>query len=160
MNKREETWKAMEEIYKRGLAKSIGVCNYTVSHMEEMKKYATIPPAVNQSEFHPFLYQEELLNYCKQNNIVFEAHSSLAQERSVDDETINNLAKKYGKSGPQLLLRWSMQHGAIPISKSVHKERIEENIKVFNFELSEEDMKTLDGLNENLHLRSDPANLK
>ena len=160
INKREETWRAMEEIYKSGKAKAVGVSNYTIRHLEEMKQYAKIPPAVNQVEFHPFLYQEELLNYCKQNNIAFEAHSPLVHGEHLDNEIIKSLTTKYSKSGTQILLRWSLQHGCIPLPKSVHQERIQENIKVFDFELSEEDMKVLNGLNQNLHLRSDPTNLK
>lgn len=160
INKREETWKAMEEIYKSGKAKAIGVSNYTITHLEEMKKYAKILPAVNQVEFHPFLYQEELLNYCKESNITLEAHSPFAEHKLSENEKVNNIAKKYGKSNSQILLRWSIQHGVIPIPKSVHKERIHENIQVFDFEISDEDVRILDALNINLHVRSDPTNLK
>lgn len=150
----------MEEIYKSGKAKAIGVSNYTITHLEEMKKYAKIPPAVNQVEFHPFLYQVELLNYCKQNNIALEAYRPLTKGKKLNDKTIELVAKKYNKSDAQILLRWSIQHGCIPIPKSVHKERIEENAKIFDFQLAEEDMKILNGLNENLHLCWDPTNLK
>ncbi len=160
INKREETWKAMEEIYKSGKAKAIGVSNYTIIHLEEMKKYVTIMPAVNQVEFHPFLYQEELLNYCKQNNIALEAYRPLTKGRRLNDKTIELIAKKYNKTDAQILLRWSIQHGCITIPKSAHKERIEENIQVFDFELSENNMKALDALNKNLRLCWDPTNLK
>ena len=160
INKREETWKAMEEIYKSGKAKAIGVSNYTITHLEEMKKYAKIMPAVNQVEFHPFLYQEELLNYCKQNNIQLEAYRPLTQGKKISNKVIEEVAGKYRKTNIQILLRWSLQHGCVAIPKSVHKERIEENIKVFDFELSEGDMEILNGLNENLHLCWDPTNLK
>lgn len=159
INKRQETWKAMEEIYKSGKAKAIGVSNYTITHLEEMKKYATIMPAVDQVEFHPFLCQEELLNYCKQNNIMLEAYRPLTKGKRLSNKTVELIAKKYNKTDAQILLRWSIQHGCIPIPKSVHRERIEENIKVFNFDLSTEEMKTLDILNENLHLCWDPTNL-
>ncbi len=160
INKREETWKAMEEIYKSGKVRAIGVSNYTIRHLEEMKKYAKIPPAVNQVEFHPFLFQEELLNYCKQNDIVLEAHSPLVHGEKLEDEVIKNIAKKYGKSGAQILLRWSLQHGAIPLPKSIHKERIEENIKVFDFELSLQETEELNSLNQGLYLRANPTKLK
>ncbi|KKQ87436.1 MAG: hypothetical protein UT09_C0016G0004 [Parcubacteria group bacterium GW2011_GWF2_38_8] len=160
INKREETWKAMEEIYKSGKAKAIGVSNYTIAHLEEMKKYVKVMPAVNQVEFHPFLYQEELLNYCKENGIQFEAYRPLTKGEKINDKTITEVAKKYGKTNAQILLRWSLQHGCITIPKSVHKERIEENINIFDFELKEEDMSRLDGLNENLRLCWDPTNLK
>ena len=150
----------MEEIYKLGKAKAIGVSNYTINHLEEMKKYAKIPPAVNQVEFHPFLYQEELLNYCKQNNIVLQAHSPLAENRGNENEAVKSIAKKYDKSPTQIFIRWSLQHGCVPIPKSTHKERIEENINVFDFEISSEDIEMLDGLNINLRVRADPTNLK
>ena len=160
VNKREETWRAMEEIYKSGRAKGIGVTNYTMIHLDEMKKYAKIPPAINQVEFHPFLYQKELLQYCKENNIVLEAHSPLVSGQHFGDETISTISKKYGKTNAQVLLRWSIQHGLVPIAKSVHKERIEENTHIFDFELKGEDMNLLDGLHVNLHVRTDPTNLK
>ena len=160
INKREETWKAMEEIYKSGRAKAIGVSNYMIVHLEEMKKYAKISPAVNQVEFHPFLYQEELLAYCKQNGIVLEAHSPLANNKGNENEIVKGLAEKYGKSPTQVFIRWSLQHRAVPLPKSAHQERIEENINVFDFEISPEDMKILDGLNINLHVRANPTNLK
>lgn len=161
LNKREETWKAMEEIYRSGKAKAIGVSNYMINHLEEMKKYATIPPAVNQIEFHPFLYQEKLLNYCEKNNIILEAYCPLMHgEKLLNDKSITDIAKEYGKSNAQILLRWHLQHGAVPLPKSSHQEHIKENIDIFNFELAEEDMKTLNALNQNLHVRADPTNLK
>lgn len=157
INKREDTWKAMEEIYNLGKAKAIGVSNYTVKHLEEMKGYMKIAPAVNQIEFHPFLYQEELLNYCKQNNIVIQAHSPLADNKGLENEIAKNISTKYGKSVAQIFIRWSLQHGCVPIPKSVHKERIEENINVFDFEISAEDMKILNTLSMDLHVRADPT---
>ncbi|MDQ3076231.1 MAG: aldo/keto reductase [bacterium] len=159
INKREETWKAMEEIYKSGKAKAIGVSNYTMSHLREMEEYATIMPAVNQVEFNPFLYQEGLLNYCKKNNIVLEAYCPLARAKRLEEKHIVEIAKKYNKTPAEIFIRWSLQRGAVPIPKSVHKDRIKENIDVFDFELSEEDMKLLDRLDENMHLASDPTNL-
>lgn len=159
INKREETWKAMEEIYRSGKAKAIGVSNYTVTHLEEMKKYATILPAVNQVEFHPFLYQEELLNYCKQNKIVLNAYRSLTNGQRMNNEVIENIAKKYNKSNAQILIRWCLQHGVITLPRSIHKEHIEENINVFDFEILAEDINEIDALNENFHLSPDPNNL-
>ena len=160
INKRQETWRAMEEIYKSRKAKAIGVSNYTITHLEEMKKYATIMPAVNQVEFHPFLYQKDLFSYCKQNNIALEAYRPLTKGKRLNNKTVELIAKKYNKTDAQVLLRWSIQHGCIPIPKSVHKERIDENATIFDFELSEKEMETLDGLNENLRLCWDPTNLE
>ncbi len=159
INKRAETWRAMEEIYRSGKAKAIGVSNYTISHLEEMKKYQNVHPTVNQVEFHPFLYQEELLNYCKKHDIVLEAYSPLIKGRKLEDERITAIAQKYNKTNAQVLIRWSIQHGCVPIPKSVHKGRIEQNISVFNFELEPEDMKKLDDLNENAHEAWNPHNV-
>ena len=130
-----------------------------------MKKYAKILPMVNQVEFHPFLYQEELMNYCKDNNIVMEAHSPLAPIADVKsnehvNENIGIIANKYGKTEAQLLIRWSIQHGLIPLPKSTHEERIKENINVFDFEINNEDMKSLNDMNIDLHVRRNPTNLK
>ncbi|OGI90801.1 glyoxal reductase [Candidatus Nomurabacteria bacterium RIFCSPLOWO2_01_FULL_40_15] len=159
LNKREETWRAMEEIYKSGKAKAVGVSNYTITHLEEMKKYATILPAVNQVEFHPFLYQEELLNYCQQNDIILNAYRPITNGKKLNNKIIEDIAKKHDKSSAQVLLRWSLQHGCIAIPKSVHKNHIKENLNIFDFELSREDMEKLDTLNENLHLSPDPNNI-
>jgi diketogulonate reductase-like aldo/keto reductase len=160
LNKREETWKAMEEIYRSGKAKAVGVCNYTIRHLEEMNSYAKITPAVNQVEFHPFLYQKELLGYCREKNIALQAHSPLAENRGAQNESVKLIAKKYNKSEAQIFIRWSLQHEAMPIPKSTHKDRIEQNLNVFDFEISKEDMEILNGLNINLHVRSDPTNLE
>lgn len=157
--KREETWKAMEEIYKSGKAKAIGVSNYAIRHLEEMASYASVAPAVNQVEFHPFLYQEELLNYCKSKNIVAEAYCPLVHGKKLTDERITAVAKKYNKSNAQILIRWSIQHGCVPIPKSTRQDRIQENIDVFDFELSPEDMAALDQLNENFRTTFDPNEL-
>jgi diketogulonate reductase-like aldo/keto reductase len=160
INRREETWRAMEEIYKSGKAKAIGVSNYMINHLEEMKKYQTIPPAVNQFEFHPFLYLAELLSYCKQNNIAVEAHSPFFDLKGADNEVIQKIAQKYGKTWAQVVLRWSIEHGAVPIPKSAHLKHMKENLEVFDFEISSEDMQALNKLSQNFHARVDPTNFK
>jgi diketogulonate reductase-like aldo/keto reductase len=148
-NKRPETWAAMEEIYLRGKAKEIGVANYAVEFLEEMKSYTEIPPAVNQVEFHPFWFRKDLMDYCHSNNIVVEDYSPLSRGKKLQDERITQIAVNHGKSNAQVLLRWGLQHGNVVIPKSTHKERIKENFDVFDFELNEEDMRRLDNLNEN-----------
>jgi methylglyoxal/glyoxal reductase len=155
-NKRKETWQAMEEILKAGKARAIGVSNYTIEHLEEMKEYASILPAVNQIEFHPFLYQKELLEYCKINNIVVEAYCPLIHGERISDQRISAVAEKYGKSNAQVLLRWSVQHGCIPLPKSTRRERIIENSQVFDFEIGAEDMNALDALSEEVRIAVDP----
>lgn len=154
--KRRDTWKAMEEIYASGRAKSIGVSNYTIKHLEEMKEYANTMPVVNQVEFNPFVYQKELLEYCDANGIRVQAYSPLVHGERLNDPRIVGVAGKYGKTNAQVLIRWSLQHGCIPIPKSLDCGRMKENLDVFNFELSHDDMQLLDSLNEDLHLRADP----
>jgi len=165
VNKRADTWRAMEEIYKSGKAKAIGVSNYMIKHLEEMKDYEAIAPTVNQIEFHPFLFDKELLDYCQGKGILVEAHSPLApiaDPKSVGHENpnIEFIAQKHGKSKAQVVLRWNVQHGVVPLSKSTHEERIKENLDIFDFELDAEDMAMLDDMNINMHVRRDPTNLE
>lgn len=156
---KEETWRAMEEIYKSGKARAIGVSNYTIEDLEEMKNYSYIMPMVNQVEFHPFLYQKELLEYCKQNQIVLEAHTPLVRGEKFNHPIIVEIAKKYNKSSANILIRWGLQHGAVVIPGATNKEKIKENINVFDFKLSSQDMDILDGLNENLRIVYNSDNL-
>lgn len=157
INKRIDTWRAMEEIYKSGKARAIGVSNYTTEHLEEMKRYANIMPMVNQVEFHPFLYQKKLLEYCKTNNIALEAYKSLVGGRRLEDPTLMRIAVKHNKTVPQILLRWGLEHGCIVIPKSTHETRIKENLNIFDFELSDEDIKEMEMLDENMHIAPDPS---
>ncbi len=159
INKREETWRAMEEIYKSGKAKAIGVSNFTIKHLKEMEKYANIMPMVNQVEFHPFLYQKELLEHCRLKDIVLTASCPIVRNLKSDDERITSISKKHSKTAAQVFLRWGLQKGIVEIPRSSKKEHIVENISIFDFELDLEDMEKLDSLNENLHLYTDPANL-
>ncbi len=155
--KRSSTWRGMEELYRQGLARAIGVSNYTEAHLEEMKNHATVMPAVNQVEMHPFLYQKELAAYCVKNNIQIEAYSPLAHGAKLEDRLVAQIAEKYSKSTAQILIRWSLEHGFIVLPKSTHKERIEENFQVFDFAISSRDMQTLDGLHENFRTCWDPT---
>jgi len=149
---RKESWKALEEIYNSGRAKAIGVCNYKIEHLEEMKTYANIAPMVNQIEFHPFWFRKELMDYCHKNNIAVTDYCPLVRGKKMFDNRITDIAKHYSKTNAQVLLRWGIQHGNIVIPKSSHKERIIENYNVFDFEISKEDMKKLDALNENYNV--------
>lgn len=155
--KRLDSWKALIEIYKSGRTKAIGVSNFTVEHLQELMETSNIIPAVNQVEFHPFLYQKELMEFCKAHDIQLEAYSPLTSGGRVNDENISKIAKKYGKSNAQIFIRWSLQHGNIVIPKSTRKERIIENISVFDFEISSEDMNFIDSLNENFRTCWNPA---
>jgi diketogulonate reductase-like aldo/keto reductase len=139
-------------LLRQGKARAIGVSNYTVDDLKEILQDSdvVVVPAVNQVEFHPFLYQKELLEFCEKNTIQLEAYSPLTRGKRLSHTTILTVAKKYGKTPAQVLIRWSLQHGLVVIPKSIHEDRILENSQVFDFQLAPEDMKFLDSLNENL----------
>lgn len=157
--KRRESWRALEKIYKEGRAKTIGVSNYTIKHLKEMDNYAEIKPAMNQVEFHPFLYQEDLLEYCRIKNVQLEAYSPLARAEKLDDPNVKEIAKNYSKTPAQIMIRWSLQHDIVVIPKSVHKDRIRENADIFDFEISDADMEKLNSLNEEYRIAWDPSNI-
>jgi diketogulonate reductase-like aldo/keto reductase len=145
-----EIWRAMVWLLREGKARAIGVSNYTIDDLKEILQDSDIVPAVNQVEFHPFLYQKELLGFCEKNTIQLEAYSPLTRGKRLNHATILAVAKKYGNKTPaQVLIRWSLQHGLVMIPKSIHEDRIWENSQVFDFDLGHEDMKLLDSLNEN-----------
>lgn len=146
----EETWKAMVRLLREQKTRAIGVSNYDIDDLSQLMKSSDVLPAVDQVEFHPFLYQERLLRFCDKNRIQMEAYSPLTRGMRIDHPTIVAVANKYRKTPAQVLIRWSLQHGLVVIPKSVHEERILENSKVFDFELEPEDMKHLNSLNENL----------
>lgn len=154
----EETWKAMEEIYKSGRAKAIGVSNFLIPHLEDILKNSTIVPIVNQIEFHPYLVQPELLSFCQNNNIQVEAWSPLMQGNIVSVPELQKIAEKYKKSPAQITLRWNLQHNVVTIPKSVTPNRILENTQIFDFELSQTEMDLIDSLDQKKHFGPDPAN--
>jgi methylglyoxal/glyoxal reductase len=144
-------WKAMVNLLREGKARAIGVSNFSIDDLKQILNDSDVLPAVNQVEFHPFLYQTDLLSFCERNSIQLEAYSPLTRGRRLNHPTIVNIAKKYDNKTPaQILIRWSLQHNLVVIPKSIHEERILENSQVFDFELRTEDMKFLDSLNENL----------
>jgi methylglyoxal/glyoxal reductase len=147
----DETWRAMIKLWRQGKAQAIGVSNYTISQLMEILQNSDVVPAVDQVEFHPFLYQHELLRFCRNNRIQLEAYSPLTRGNKLNYPIIAEVARKYDKTPAQILIRWSLQHDVIVIPKSIHKDRIRENSQVFDFQLEPEDMKTLDLLNDNLH---------
>lgn len=107
---RQESWKALEKLYSTGLVKSIGVSNYTVDHLEELLQFSTVMPAVLQVEFHPRLYQKDLLEYCKSKGIQLQAYTSLGQGKLLEETTVRALAAQHSKSTAQVLLKWALQH--------------------------------------------------
>jgi diketogulonate reductase-like aldo/keto reductase len=160
-NKRADSWRALQEIYKGGKAKAIGVSNYTIRHLDELLGGSDVVPAVNQCEFHPFIYadQKELLDYCHKKGIVFEAYSPLARASSFSNTVLHAIAERHAKTPAQIMLRWAIQKDTVPIPKSSNAERIKENFKAFGFELSDEEIKTIDALSIGERTTWDPTDL-
>lgn len=144
-----DTWKAMEELYKRGKIRAIGVSNFLIHHLEDFLPECQILPTVNQVEFHPELIQPNLLEYCKKKGIQMEAWSPLMRGAITKIPVLQELAAKYGKSPVQIVLRWDIQKGVVTIPKSANPERIISNADIFDFEISAEDMQKIDALDKN-----------
>ncbi len=157
--KRIETWRAMGELLERGNARAIGVSNYMIRHLEELRDVGPTGPAVNQIELSPFLRPDDLIAHCQERGIVPEAYSPLTRGHRLKNRTIVKVATKYGRTPAQVLIRWSLQHGFVPIPKSDRTERIRENADVFDWELDPTDMRTLDALNEGRHFDWDPSDV-
>ncbi|MGY3765976.1 aldo/keto reductase [Vagococcus vulneris] len=141
-----ESWRAMEEAVRAGKIRSIGVSNFKPHHLTELLKTAEIKPAVNQIYLNPSDLQPEVVQFSKEHNILLEAYSPLGTGKIFDVNQLTKLSLKYQKSVAQVVLRWSLQHGFLPLPKSVTPSRIHENIDIFDFSLSKEDMKVIDGL--------------
>lgn len=141
-----ETWRAFEDLYKMGKVKAIGVSNFMMQHMESLRKTATILPMVDQIEFHPGMMQKEILEYCRNNNIVVEAWSPLGSGRMLENEDLIRIAGKYKKTVAQICIRWCIQNNVIPLPKSTHLERIKDNIDIYDFNISDEDMEYINNM--------------
>ncbi|OCL07397.1 Aldo/keto reductase [Glonium stellatum] len=150
-----DAWKALVEAVEAGKVRSIGVSNYGVHHLEELEEYIKETDknegkgkggvlSVNQVELHPWLARKDIVDWCKARGVILEAYSPIVRATRANDPLLVPLAKKYNKTTSQILLRWSLQMGFVPLPKSVTKSRIEENADIYDFELSEEDMKSLD----------------
>ncbi|WP_369139103.1 aldo/keto reductase [Modestobacter versicolor] len=151
-----ETWKAMEEIYRSGRAKSIGVSNFSAHHLRKLHGETDVVPAVNQIEVHPYLAQDELRAFNAQHQIATEAWSPIAQGKVLDDPALLRVAERVGKTPAQVTLRWHVQRGDIVFPKSVTRSRIEENFAIFDFELSEDDLREITALDRNERTGPDP----
>ena len=154
---RKNSWLSLEKLKKQGLIRSIGVSNYTIRHLEEMKKYASEMPVVNQVELHVFLQQPELLEYCREHKIVVEAYSPLAHGQEMDNPIIKAIATKHSKSYAQVMLRYLIELGLVVIPKSISSDRIKENIALFDFKLDKSDLNELKGLDKNLRTCWNPS---
>src|SRR2546422_7331586 len=141
------------------LGGSGGGSNTTTRPEEDRRRAPPAPPAVNQVEFHPFLYQKELLGFCVSEKIQLEAYSPLTRGHRLNHPVISQIASRHGRTPAQVLIRWSLQHGLVVIPKSIRPDRIRENAAVFDFELNADDMKRLDSLDESSHVAWDPEDL-
>ncbi len=140
-----ETWDALIDLVEAGKCRAIGVSNFTIPLIKKLLEKTDVVPAINQVEFHPFLYQKELMGFCREQGIKIEAYSPLARANYLDHPALKDIAEKHAKTTAQVMLAWGLHHDLIVIPKSVHEDRIEENAKIF-FELDESDMEKLDSL--------------
>jgi len=140
----------MIKILKVGKARAIGVSNYSIAELKETIQISDIIPAINQVEFHPFLYQKDLLDFCKNNRIQIESYSPLTRGKKLNHPLVKAISNRYGKTTAQILIKWNLQHGLVVIPKSIHENRILENSQVFDFRIEEKDMEALNSLNVNL----------
>ncbi|KAF9929989.1 hypothetical protein FBU30_001008 [Linnemannia zychae] len=155
---RNESWKALQKLVAQGKVKSIGVSNYGVHHLKELLgSNPTIRPVINQIEVHPWLTRHEIISFCESQHIAVQAYSPLSRGHKLQDPMLLKIANKYSKSPAQILIRWSLQKGYIPIPKSSNKERIEQNADVFDFDIADGDMSLLDSFNEDYVSGWDPT---
>ena len=154
--KRLASWKALEEAKDAGLVRSIGVSNYGPAHLDELSG-TKHKPSVNQIEVTPFFQRSPIVDACRQQNIHIVAYSPFGKGAHVNDAQLTDIASKYGKSAPQLLVRWSLQHGYIVIPKSSNPDRISANADVFDFTISDDDMRTLDAMETGAGVTWDPT---
>lgn len=155
-----ETYKALEHLYKEGKVRAIGVCNFHIEHLQTLINQCDVVPAVNQVECHPYFQQKELKDFCYENGIYVESWGPLHQGGELlQDEVIGQLAKDYGKTPAQIVLRWHLEENSIVIPKSVTPSRIKENIDVFDFELSQADMDKIASINRNERKGREPNDM-
>jgi len=154
-----ETYKAMLELKKQGLVRSVGVSNFNLHHLEGLRNAGLPTPSVNQIELHPWLQPREIIDYCKKHDITVMGYSPLVKSKMLKNQQICDLAKKYNKTPAQILIRWSVQHGYTTIPKSSKSNRIKENMQVFDWTITEDDMDFLDQNNvEEIRCAWDPIN--
>jgi methylglyoxal/glyoxal reductase len=153
---RADSWRALVRLYEEKRVRAVGISNYTVRFLKELLEDSPIVPAVNQFEISPFLTRKALVDYCIDRNIQVESYSPLARGRKWEDPIINEIARRYDKTPAQIMIRWALEKDYVVIPKSVRRERILENANVFDFSLSAESLRRLDGLNENLRTINPP----
>jgi diketogulonate reductase-like aldo/keto reductase len=153
---RAASWKALEKIYEEGRAKAIGVANYTLPFLNELKQYSNIEPAVNQIEFTPWLFEKDTFEYCKQAGIQLQSYSPITRGIKFSDERLILLCEKYQKTPAQIILNWNLQLGVSTIPKSAHKERLQENFDAANFNLDAQDVAFMNTFNDGFRICDDP----
>ncbi|KAH8556234.1 2,5-didehydrogluconate reductase [Umbelopsis sp. PMI_123] len=156
---RSESWRALEDLQKEGKVRSIGVSNYGIHHLKEVFEVGSIKPVINQIEVTPYQVREELCRFCQENGVLVEAYSPLTMGLKLKEPRLNKIAQKYGKQPAQILIRWSLQRGLLPLPKSVKKQRIIDNSNVFDFDISAQDMEALTNMDEYLVTEWDPTKL-
>jgi len=154
----QDTWRALEKLYRDGRVRAIGVCNFMVHHLEVLLQTAEIVPMVNQVEFHPRLQTPTLYEYCKEKGIQLEAWAPLMKGQVMDIPELQQLGQKYGKAPTQITLNWMISCGVVTIPKSSKRERIFANADIFDFELTPQEMELINGLDQNLRIGEDPDN--
>jgi len=147
-----ESWRAFEKLQREGVCRAIGVSNYTVRHLEELAQHSDTVPAVDQVEFHPFIFDPDLLAYCEKHGIRLEGWSPLTRGRRLDTAILAEIALAHQKTPAQVLLRWGIQHGIVELPKSIHRERIIENAEVFDFHLTSDELARLDALKDGVRV--------
>ena len=151
-----QTWRALESLYEQGAVRAIGVCNFLEHQLQNLMSSANVPPMVDQIEHHPELVQPSLREFLKDNHIQQEAWSPIMRGGVIEIPQIVEISKKYHKTPAQVVLRWDIQNGVVTIPKSVHRDRIKENSEIFDFELTEAEMKMIDDLDKDKRTGPDP----
>jgi diketogulonate reductase-like aldo/keto reductase len=152
-----EAWQALETLYNDKRVLAIGVSNFKTHHLDELLKESTVVPTVNQIELHPMLQQKETRDYCAERGIAVESYSPIMRGGEVlEHQTVTQIAQQHGKTPAQVVLRWHVQNGLIVIPKSVTPQRIQENLNLFDFELSSDEMRQIEGMDEGRRIAADP----
>lgn len=157
--KRKDTWLALEKLYAEKKVKAIGVANYLIPFLKELKTYASVAPMLNQVEFTPWLFQKDLLDYCAEKSIQLQSYSPITRGKKFDDPRLLSLCEKYGKSPAQIILRWNIEHGISTIPKSSNKERLQNNFATLQFTLLKEDVAFMDSFDEQFRICDNPMEM-